>query len=59
MKNKVGVSNAYFMLPIQVTTEPLKPPKRRVLKLREEEDFILYTRLSSSVYTKVSKRYPN
>jgi hypothetical protein len=37
MSNKVGVPNAYFMLPPAITAEPLKPREGRVRKLRQEE----------------------
>jgi len=36
MSNKVGVPNAYFMLPPSITAKPLEPREGRVWKLRKE-----------------------
>jgi len=37
MSNKVGVPNAYFMLPPPITAKPLEPREGRVWKFQKEE----------------------
>jgi hypothetical protein len=48
VRYKVGVSNAYFTLPLPFATEPLKPRRESWLLQREEFDHIVHAGFSSS-----------